>query len=198
MPKFANVVSNPKGPKIEKILDCLRDWTFQSRLKVSITDNHQTPIYCGEFWRSGLKISIEIENFKRDWKIQSRLKFFNLWALREMNALKTLAWVWIATKCLALSLSIFGNPWPCYRGHLGLSGRKLQIEFENGFPGPPGPGAQKCKTESKKSQNRLFFNYFDSFSTLFWTFWAPKPKGPGNPFSNSICNFRPEGPKWPL
>ena len=61
----------------------------------------------------------------------------------------------------------------------------------------PAPGPKKCKTESKKSQKRLFFNYFDSFLTLFWTFWAPGPKGPGNPFSNSICNSRPEGPNDP-
>ena len=54
----------------------------------------------------------------------------------------------------------------------------------------PAPGPKKSKTESKKSQNRLFFNYFDSFSTPFWTFWAPGPGGPGNPFSNSTCDFR--------
>ena len=39
-----------------------------------------------------------------------------------------------------------------YRGHLGPSGRKLQIEFENGLPGPLGPGPKKSKTESKKSR----------------------------------------------
>ena len=33
------------------------------------------------------------------------------------------------------------------------------------------------KTESKKSQNRLFFNCFDSFATPFLTFWAPGPRG---------------------
>ena len=32
------------------------------------------------------------------------------------------------------------------------------------------PGPKKSKMESKKS---LFFNYFDSFSTPFSTFWAP-------------------------
>ena len=37
-----------------------------------------------------------------------------------------------------------------YRGHLGPSGRKLQIEFENGFPGPPGPGAQKVQNGVEK------------------------------------------------
>ena len=45
------------------------------------------------------------------------------------------------------------------------------------------PGPKKSQTESKKSQNRLFFNYFDSFSTPFSTFWAPGPRGPGNSFS---------------
>ena len=32
-----------------------------------------------------------------------------------------------------------------YRGHLGPSGPKLQTEFENGFPGPLGPGVQKAQ-----------------------------------------------------
>ena len=42
------------------------------------------------------------------------------------------------------------------------------------------PGSKKSKTESKKSQNQLFFNLFDFFSTQFSTFWASGPKGPGN------------------
>ena len=57
------------------------------------------------------------------------------------------------------------------------------------------PGPKKLKTESKKSQNRLFFNYFDSFSTPFSTFWAPGPRGRGNSFSDSFSNFGPRGPK---
>ena len=57
-----------------------------------------------------------------------------------------------------------GNPWPCYRGHLGLSGRKLQIEFENGFPGPPGPGAQKVRKIVEKESK------IDSKSTIFQLF----------------------------
>ena len=51
-----------------------------------------------------------------------------------------------------------------YRGHLGPSGRKLQIEFENGFPGPFGPGPKKSKTESNMSQNSWKIIDFDSFS----------------------------------
>ena len=69
----------PKGPKIEIIQDLenfKRDWKFQA-------SHPPNPLFlCGEFWRSGLKISSEIENFKRDWKFQSRLNFFNLSALR--------------------------------------------------------------------------------------------------------------------
>ena len=59
------------------------------------------------------------------------------------------------------------------------------------------PGPKKSKTESKKSQNQLFFNYFDSFSNPFWTFWALGPTGPGNSLSNSVCNFDPKGPNDP-
>ena len=57
------------------------------------------------------------------------------------------------------------------------------------------PGPKKLKTGSKKSQNRLFFNYFDSFSTPFSTFWAPGPRGLGNSFSDSFSNSGPGRPK---
>ena len=39
------------------------------------------------------------------------------------------------------------------------------------LPGIGGP--QKSKIESKTSHDRLFLNYFDSFSTPFWTFGVP-------------------------
>ena len=39
---------------------------FSSELEIFKRATHQTPIFCGEFWRSGLKISSEIEIFKRD------------------------------------------------------------------------------------------------------------------------------------
>ena len=48
------------------------------------------------------------------------------------------------------------------------------------------PAPKKSQMELKKSQNRLFFNYFDSFSTPFTTFWTPWPRGPGNSFSDSF------------
>ena len=37
-----------------------------------------------------------------------------------------------------------------YKGHLGLRGRKLQIEFENEFPGPLGPGPKKVQNGVEK------------------------------------------------
>ena len=40
---------------------------FSSEIENFKRAAHQTPIFCGEFWRSRLKISSEIENFKRDW-----------------------------------------------------------------------------------------------------------------------------------
>ena len=49
----------------------------------------------------------------------------------------------------------FAKIFACYRGHLGPSGRKLQIEFENEFPGPFGPGPKKSKTESKKKKVKI-------------------------------------------
>ena len=43
---------------------------------------HQTPIFCGEFWRSRAKISIEIENFKRDliFSIFGPLGLIKIWS----------------------------------------------------------------------------------------------------------------------
>ena len=67
----------------------------------------------------------------------------------------------------------------------GPLGAKLEKESENEFPGPLGPGAQKVQNELKRSQNRQFFDYFDSFSTPFWTFWAPALRGARNSFSDS-------------
>ena len=40
---------------------------FSSELEKFKRATHQTPFLCGEFWRSGLKISSEIEIFKRSW-----------------------------------------------------------------------------------------------------------------------------------
>ena len=62
---------------------------FSSEIENFKRAAHQTPIFCGEFWRSGLKISSEIEIFKREWKFQSRLIFFDLWALRVGLASKS-------------------------------------------------------------------------------------------------------------
>ena len=39
---------------------------------------------------------------------------------------------------------------PATGGHLGCSGPKLQIEFENEFPGPLGPGGPKVQNGVEK------------------------------------------------
>ena len=72
--------------------------------------------------------------------------------------------------CFCVGAEIF---WPCYSGHLGPSGPKWPKESEMS-PGAERPrGSKKSRTESKTSPNRLFLNYFDSFSTPFWTFcWS--------------------------
>ena len=72
----------PKGPNLEKNQDLeifKRAWNFQA-------SHPPNPyFFCGEFWRSGLKISSEIEIFKRDWKFQAILIFFKIWALRVLR-----------------------------------------------------------------------------------------------------------------
>ena len=60
----------PKGPKIERILKiALWDWEMFIKRECEHFKQaaHQTPIIGGEFWRSRLKFSSEIEKFKRDW-----------------------------------------------------------------------------------------------------------------------------------
>ena len=66
----------------------------------------------------------------------------------------------VSSCTFVLLLFWLGNPWPCYRGHLGFSGRKLQIEFENGFPGPPSPGAQKVQNGVEKESKSTIFQLF--------------------------------------
>ena len=88
------------------------------------------------------------------------------------------------------------------RGVLGPFGPKVGSGVENEFPGPSGPGVPKVKNrvekESKKWKFQLFFNFFDSFSTLFLTFWSPGPSGPGNSFSTPFPTLGPKGPRTPL
>ena len=42
---------------------------------------------------------------------------------------------------------------------------------------------------------QLFFNFFDSFSTLFSTFGTPGSEGPGNSFSTPFPTLGPKGPE---
>ena len=70
------------------------------------------------------------------------------------------------------------------QGPFGSFGPKVAKWVWKEFPEPLGP---------KYSKNWPLFNYFASFSHLFWTFWAPGQEGPGN----SFCHSEPEGPKQP-
>ena len=56
---------------------------------------------------------------------------------------------------------------------------------------------KKSKTESKKSQNRLFSNYFDSFSTPFRLFGPWGREAPGTHFRTLFPTLGPKGPSDP-
>ena len=58
----------PKGPKIEKIRDCPRDWIFKRDWNFQAC-HPPRPYFCGEFWRPRLKFSIEIKNFQARLKV---------------------------------------------------------------------------------------------------------------------------------
>ena len=63
----------PEGPKIEKIRDFERDWKFRARMKFSSAPPTAALFFVGKSrhrdwnFRARLNISIEIENFERDW-----------------------------------------------------------------------------------------------------------------------------------
>ena len=62
--------------------------------------------------------------------------------------------------------------------------------------GPFGPKVGNGVENELKFQR--FFNFFDSFSTPFLTFWTPGPEGPGNSFSTPFPTLGPKGPRTPL
>ena len=76
------------------------------------------------------------------------------------------------------------------RGVLGPFGPKVGNGVENEFPQPSGPGAQKVKGGAEKESQKSW--------TLFLTFWAPGPEGPGNSFSTLFPTFCPKGPRTSL
>ena len=113
------------------------DWTCQaSRPPNPYFYSLQNRKY-GEFWRSGLKFSSEIEVFKRDWKFQVRLIFFNFWALRDHS----------------LSWQIHARMLSCVSGWPELPGRVPEMkEFQE--CGLVGVG-QKMGTRSYHGHNAL-------------------------------------------
>ena len=68
-----STAGSPKGPNLEKF----QDLKFSSEIENFKRATHQTPIFCGEFWRSGLKFSSEIEKFQARLKISSEIEFFS-------------------------------------------------------------------------------------------------------------------------
>ena len=88
----------------------------------------------------------------------------------------------------------FGTSLALYRGQKGLSLENPQKESEKGFPGPLGPRAEKARNRVENDNFSSFFRVSGSFSTLFRVFSAPGPRGPGNPFSDSLLGFSREGP----
>ena len=87
---------DPRGPKdwkisrfrsgIEIFKRPISDWNFQSRLKIS-SEPHSKAAFCGELSRSGLRFSIEIEIFNRDWKFQTWIENFKRmdWTFHAIN-----------------------------------------------------------------------------------------------------------------
>ena len=64
---------------LKKFKIALLDWNFQVRLKISSEPPTKPLFFLGG---GGGILKVKIEFFKRDWKFQARLNFFNLWALR--------------------------------------------------------------------------------------------------------------------
>ena len=53
---FSDPLPDPKGPKIEKIQDRPPGLKFSIEIEIFNLDPQQTPIFCGEFWSSGIEI----------------------------------------------------------------------------------------------------------------------------------------------
>ena len=97
-----------------------------------------------------------------------------------------------APKC-ALKLP-FHHP----RGVLGPFGPKVGNGVDNEFPGLQAPVSKNLNRPKKRVKNwkfQLFFKFFDSFSILFFAFWA---SGPGSSFSTPFPTLGPKGPRTPL
>ena len=93
-----------------------------------------------------------------------------------------------------------GNPFACYATGVdfGPFGPKVdrKKESENKFPGPLGPGGPKSPKRSRKRVEIVKTRVdFGSFSTPFWTFWAPEAERPRGLIFGPFFDFGPEGPK---
>ena len=67
-----------RAQRLKKFKIAPRDWNFQSRLKFSSEPPANPLIFVGNSEGPGLKISIEIDFFNRDWKNYNRDWFFSI------------------------------------------------------------------------------------------------------------------------
>ena len=80
-------------------------------------------------------------------------------------------------------------------------GPKLETELKMSSQGLPAPGFKKLKRSRKRVKKwkfQLFFNFCDSFSTLFLTFGTLGPEGPGNSFSTLFQTLGRRAQETPL
>ena len=132
----------PKGPNLEKIQDLetfKRDWNFQA-------SHPQNPYF--SWWI----LKVEIENFNRDWKfqarlkIQARLKFFNLWALRVRAKGTLISEPQFSTPCeMRLSPRDTGN-------HLAIQGITSRYREKGHCWGKP---STKAISAFSRGKNRI-------------------------------------------
>ena len=148
----------PKGPKTEKI---------QSRLKFSISLENVNPDLQnstrrkGVWWVACLKFSISLENFKI-------LKFFSLWALRELSLDCDRPFL---RKEVGVAATVCNNPRNTVRqGYSyaclvigGVFGRVTKMVTGSciGSPTPfPPPVPQKTLTSLNEESRLLHFPFF--------------------------------------
>ena len=82
-----------------------------------------------------------------------------------------------------------------FRGLRARNPKRVKNESKKSLPGPPVPGAQKVRKESKTSQKGSKRVIFDSFLTLFGLFGPLGPEGLGDSFLTFFFPG-PKAPKW--
>ena len=145
----------PRGPKdwknsrfpfwIEVFKRPISDWKFQSRLKISSASENKAS-FCGEILRSGLKFSIEIEFFNRDWKFQAWIEIFKRmdWKFHAINR------DWIVSIVGPSGFSMARKPWSANRELRGWQRRGCRDRCQEG----PEKGAWARRKQQKTSDSQ--------------------------------------------